>query len=246
MRFQYLSLDTDITLLENVETAAKILVVPTSDTEPFVSALWVLSYFAYPNSEDKSKQDAFFRAMKFQWQISHVDPKLAKMFVEKKYLNILANGGKNIMRRVSAGRIALFQIFSTKKGQPTLQDQIQRERTLLGWSKDATESDSTYNTKVRRASRPVLHIATALAYVNAMNNNISLKKIISHLVADPLALIGFLELAENLRMGLPSIDPKYSLDQFVKIYVAKPIVVAQPARSQRLKWTPEIGPNVKV
>jgi hypothetical protein len=236
MGFRYLLLDSDVTQMESVETTAKVLEVPTSNSEPFVSALWVLSYLAYPNPDETPKQEAYFRALEFRWQIQHVDANLMKMFVEKKYLNILTRGGKKIEQRVSAGRIALIQIFRIKRdGQPTLQDQQQHERILLGWSKDATESDSTYKTKVWGPSRPVLHIATALTYVHAANIKKSLMQVLFDLVYDPLALIGLLELAENLRRGLPSINSMYSLDQFVKLYVARPISVDERQRSGVLK-----------
>jgi hypothetical protein len=245
MRFQYLSLDTKNMEMKNFETV-KVFDVPTSNTEPFLSALYVLSYLAYP--ESASKQKDFFQAMKFQWQIRHADPKLAKAFLEKKYFNTLLRGGTQIVRRVSAGRIALLQIFKISgKVKPTLDVQIPRERILLGWSKEATESNSTYKTKVWGPTRPVLHVATALAYIQAMNNVNDLKKNIAYLVTDPLALIGLLELSENLRRGLPSIHLMYRLDDFVKIQITKPVLIDQHARSQisysfRRPFNP-FGPN---
>jgi hypothetical protein len=239
----YPSLNVDTEHVE-FKSPLQVLEVPTSDTEPFASALWVLSYLAYPKANETSQRDAFLQAMKFQWQISHVDPKLTKRFVEKKFSIQLQRGGRKLTHRASAGRIALLQIFNVNRdGRPGLRDQAQHERILLGWSKDATESDSTYKSKVWGRSRPVLHIATALTYFHAVNNSYSLKQIVAKLVADPLALIGLLELAENLRRGLPSIDSMYSLDQFVAMYVGQPILIDQRIRTDLRRPVNPFEPN---
>jgi|ERR1700687_1092078 len=47
MGLEYLFLDSNNAQIENFETTGKVFEVPTSDTEPYVSALWVFSYLAY-------------------------------------------------------------------------------------------------------------------------------------------------------------------------------------------------------
>ena len=61
----------------------------------------------------------------------------------------------------------MFQILNLKREgfSPTLKNQEQMERILLGWDSETVNSDLTYKTKVWGTTRPVLHLAAALFWI---------------------------------------------------------------------------------
>ena len=104
---------------------------------------------------------------------------------------------------------------------PTLKNQEQMERIFLGWNPETVNSDSTYKTKVWGRTRPVLHLAAAFVWIQVFNET-SFDQVLSHLISSSDDFDYFLELAENIRLGLPSVHRMYRHEQFLKIESGAP------------------------
>ena len=158
-----------------------------------------------------------------------LDPRILNSFAERTYFTILSKANRRWNHRQSAGRIALAQILNIKRDgfSPTLKNQEQMERILLGWDPETVNSDSTYKTKVWGRTRPVLHMAAAFVWIQGFN-----EASFSHLISNSDDFDYFLELAENIRLGLPSVHKMYRHEQFLKI---EPAVSVNSIRIEPLK-----------
>ena len=192
--------------------------IPSSEINPFVRPLALLALLAFPNPDEKKDRLLLLRALLLQVQTRHLDSGILNSFLDRKYFTILSKGSRRLKQRQSAGRIAMFQILNLKREgfSPTLKNQEQMERILLGWDFETVNSDSTYKTKVWGTTRPVLHLAAALFWIQAFNEA-TYDQVFSHLTSSSDDFDYFLELAENIRLGLPSVHRMYRHEQFFKI-----------------------------